>query len=423
MSSWFQRWLWIIFLIAVIFRFGYVAGRFAGGQRWNNLAYPDEQAYTLLTQSLADGRGLVDEFGYRATYMPGYPLFLLIFYRLPGWLLWARLAQALIGAAVAPLTALLAWMWTRLVVDRGPEGFGRINKDWIAVLTGLAVALDPFGIFFTGLLLTETLFTFLLVTTWLLILPMSGLRIKVTSRQTLTAGLTLLGCILLRPSAFILAPLTAVVVAVCRRLDRGGLVAAVTIMVVVVIGLLPWAYRNHLTIGQWRWLTTRGGISLYDGLHPRATGASDLAHTKELPEVKNPSEIEWDAYFRQVAIDTVRQHPWAVLRLAVVKFARTWSPWPNVEQYRRGPLAWLSAVWMLAALATAAAGWWRYRHHVRCWVLLLLPVVTITLLHTVFVGSVRYRVPLMPLVYVLSASGLVALIHRCTAGRGTSCPQ
>ncbi len=421
MSSWFRRWLWIIFLIAAILRFGYVTGRFAGGQRWDQLAYPDEQAYTLITQSLVSGRGLVDEFGYRATYMPGYPLFLLIFYLLPGWPFWVRLAQALVGAAAAPLAALLAWMWIRLVADRVREGFGRIDKDWVAVLTGLAVAFDPFGIFFTGLLLTETLFAFMLVTTWLLILPMSNMRIKVTPRQSFAVGFMLLGCVLLRPSAFILVPLTASVVAVFRRFDRGSMIAAVTMILVVVIGLLPWAYRNHRTIGQWCWLTTRGGISLYDGLQPGATGASDLAHTKELPEVKNLSETAWDAYFRQVALDTARQDPGTVLRLAVVKLARTWSPWPNVEQYRRGPLAWLSALWMLAALATAVVGWWRYRHQLRCWTLLLLPVVTITLIHTVFVGSVRYRVPLMPFVYVLSASGLVALIHRCAADRRKSC--
>lgn len=257
----------------------------------------------------------------------------------------------------------------------------------------------------------------MLMAAWLLILPMNSARVRVTSRQAFAAGLMLLGCVLLRPSAFVLVPLTAAAVAVFRRFDRGGLSAAATMILVVMVGLLPWAYRNHLTIGQWRWLTTRGGISLYDGLRPGATGASDLAHAKDLPEVQGLSETEWDAWFRQKALDTAREDPGTVLRLAIVKFARTWSPWPNVEQYRRGPVAWLSAVWMFASLAMATVGWWHYRHHLRCWALLLLPVATITLLHTVFVGSVRYRVPLMPLVYILSASGLLAVIRHYGAGQ------
>ncbi|NLX13372.1 MAG: hypothetical protein GXY44_06930 [Phycisphaerales bacterium] len=411
MSSWFRRWLLVLFLIAAFFRVGYVTARYAGEHRWNALNYPDEQAYVLATQSLAEGHGLVDEFGYRATYMPGYPFFLLLFHSLPGWLFWARLAQALIGASAAPMTALLAWFWIRLAKDTKSEMPCRIGKDWVAVLAGLAVAADPFLIFFTGLLLTETLFTFMLVAAWLLILPMHNARIGVTLRQALIAGLMLLGCIFVRPSTLVMVPLIAFIIALFRRFDRDGVIAAAAILFVVIIGLTPWGYRNRVIIGEWRWLTTRGGVSLYDGLQPGASGASDLAHTKEFPELRGLGEIEWDSWFRQKALDTVRRDPGTVLRLAAVKFARTWSPWPNVEQYRRGPIAWLSAVWILASLASAAAGWWHYRHQVRGWVLLLLPVITITLLHTIFVGSVRYRVPLMPLVYVLSASGLMAWLR------------
>ena len=40
------------------------------------------------------------------------------------------------------------------------------------------------------------------------------------------------------------------------------------------------------------------------------------------------------------------------------------------------------------------------------WRLLLLPVVLTTLMHMMFVGSVRYRVPVMPMVMVLAAACL-----------------
>lgn len=197
-----------------------------------------------------------------------------------------------------------------------------------------------------------------------------------------------------------------------------------TILVgVVIIGLTPWAARNASVIGEWRWLTTRGGISLYDGLQNRPAGAgelaggSDLAHTKAWPKVQGLSETQWDRFFRERAIECMRQDPWRIMRLAGAKFLRTWNIVPNEAAHRRGRAAMVSAAWMIFVLLTAAAGWWRVRRCVRCWLVLLLPVAGFTLLHMVFVGSVRYRVPLMPLVFVLSATGLHGLITGLLQGR------
>ena len=47
--------------------------------------------------------------------------------------------------------------------------------------------------------------------------------------------------------------------------------------------------------------------------------------------------------------------------------------------------------------------------------LLLLPALYISALHTLFVGSVRYRLPAMPMLEMLAAFALVALFDR----RGT----
>jgi hypothetical protein len=405
-------------MVAAVVRVGWVTVRFARPETSCELVYPDEEVYWRLAGSLAAGEGLVDEFGFRATYMPAYPAFLSVFV---GWLrplLWARIAQALLGAWVAPATFLLTRQWVRRSADVGAPG----RPAWrlMPVLAGLAATVDPFLVFFSGLLLTEALFAAVLVTAWFLLVAVSDPRGARRLRATAGLGVLLWLCVMLRPSAAILVVLAPAAVVCGGRCDRRSLWTAAVVVGVVVCGLFPWALRNRMTIGQWRWLTTRGGISLYDGLREGATGASDLAHTKTMAEVAGLNEVQQDAYFRSRAWSAVRQDPGRVITLAARKLGRTWSITPNVEAYRQGPLAWISAGWMILVLGSAAVGCWICRRAVRSWVILLLPVIAFTALHMVFVGSVRYRVPVMPMVMVLSAMALATLWERVRTGASGS---
>lgn len=399
--------LLVLFLLAGALRVGWVTIKYSGEES-SQLSYPDEEAYCLSARSLAEGRGMVDEFGYRATYMPGYPAFLALFVSWPHFLLRARIVQALLGALAAPATYLLAKRWGCLLESRDAT----FSYPHVALFAGLAVAFDPFLIFFSGLLLTETLFTTALVMAWIFVLPLSGSLATVGYRQAIPAGVMLWICIMLRPSAVILIILVPVAIVICRRFDRSAMAAGALIIVIVAAGLLPWALRNRTVIGEWCWLTTRGGISLYDGWHEGATGASDLAHTKVMSEVSGLGEREWDDYFSRLAWTAARQDPLRVLRLAGCKFLRMWNFIPNVGAYRSGWPVVLSAIWMFVILISAAVGLWWHRYAVRWWVMLLLPAAGFTMLHTVFVASIRYRVPVMPMIMVLSATGMVILLKR-----------
>jgi hypothetical protein len=139
-----------------------------------------------------------------------------------------------------------------------------------------------------------------------------------------------------------------------------------------------------------------------------------------MPEVLGLSEIKWDRYLRDRAWAAARQNPSRVLALAWRKLLRTWSLTPNVQEYRHGLAAVVSGAWMALLLGLAVIGLGARRRAVRAWLVLLLPVILLTLLHMVFVGSVRYRVPTMPLVMVLSAAGLDWLIARCRMTMSTS---
>jgi hypothetical protein len=273
-------------------------------------------------------------------------------------------------------------------------------------------------VFFSGLLLTETLFAVVLVWAWAGIgLLALRKRPDVHVWAAVSTGSLLLASILLRPGAVFLAAVGALAVVVLRRAEGSSLKAAGIVCGILLVGLSGWAWRNDRVTGEWIWLTTRGGISLYDGFRPGADGGSDLKHTKTMPEVAGLSEREWNAFFRERAVTLARSEPLRTVKLAWLKFARTWALTPNVPEHRAGAKALLSACWMTGLLVTAATGAWCLRRRPPIWLLLAAPVAATTLLHIVYVGSVRYRVPVMPMVIIFSAVGAARLVGRLGPNR------
>ncbi len=410
------RWILLLaFGLALLVRVGWVLVRYGGEHAPE--PYPDETAYWLSARSLASGRGLRDEFGFRATYMPAYPAFLSLFVPCERSALWAGLAQAVLAAAVAPATAFLAWRFLAWSDGTGVDADAGRRQALAAAAAGAAAALDPFLVYFSGLFLTEAVFASVLVAAWAaLVGPATGAGARPV-RDGLVAGLLLLACVMLRPSAVFLAAAGAAVLVLRHGPVRGPGGTAV-LVAVMAAGLLPWALRNQQVLGQRVWLTTRGGISLYDGFRPGADGSSDLAHTKLMPEAQGLSEPEWDRFFRRRAVEAVKQDPVRSIRLAGVKLLRTWSLRPNVESHRGGTAAVVGAAWTLLVLLSGAVGVVRRRRAVGACLALLSPVVVTTLLHMVFVGSVRYRVPVMPMLAVLGASCLVRPSCRRASGAG-----
>jgi len=338
--------------------------------------------------------------------MPLYPAFLSLFVDRPHGMLLARLAQAIVGAAaVFPIYVLAR----------------RLAGRRAAAASAVLVATDPFLVFgFSNLLLTETCFTTVLCAALAAGWPATGMTAErmpsgsvqapcrrnsrgrpLTTLRAVITGVLFATAVYLRPSIAAFVPLWLVALVLVVRPATTAVRSGVAVAATVILLLLPWAVRNRVVLGQWVWLTTRSGISLYDGLGPRATGASDLAYTKTMPNVNGLPETQWNAYFTHESWRIARDDPARVLVLARAKFGRMWSFVPN-EPGSRTPLKMaVSAIWMMVVLAAAAIGVIRMRRG-RDILLLLLPAVYLTLLHMIYVGSVRYRVPAMPLIYVLS---------------------
>ncbi len=403
------RPLILVFLVALVLRGGWGAWQVARSGGAESLEFPDERQYWLMAENLRRGEGLKDEFGFRATRMPLYPAMLSLFVEMPRGILVAKVLQWLVGAVGAVVAAGLA---------------ATLFGSRVGLAAGLLVAVDPFLVFFSSLLLTETMFVAALLALWWCVAWLgSATDLGRAMAWGAWAAVGVLGglCVYLRESSAGLVACVLIGGAAlgrCRAAAAGGALLAA---VVIVAALAPWAVRNERVTGQRTWLTHRGGISLFDGVGPQADGSSRLQDVQQMEAVRGLNEVEWDRYFRDASWRAMREDPGRIVRLAGVKLARTWNPLPNVETYQSSLVRVVSFAWTLPVYLLAVGGAvlvlgqgrgarWRVA-------LLLLPAVYFSVVHSFFVGSVRYRLVSMPMLEILAAFAAVFLVERWVRSR------
>jgi 4-amino-4-deoxy-L-arabinose transferase-like glycosyltransferase len=380
--------------------------------------FPDTAIYWGLAGAIRRGEPFeVVYFGdlpHFALRTPGYPLFLAACQVVFGpRLLPVRLAQAALGAGCV-------WLVARLVRRALPGSVDPPGAAWTAALiAALFAALDPYVVANSALVLSEAVFLpLMLLAQWGLAVLWAppGERPSLSNRRA--AGWALLtgaasgAAVLVRPSWALYVPaVLAAWVGLSGRCRRAAAWRAALVAVGLVVVMAPWWVRNARVYGRFVPTALWTGASLYDGLNPRATGASDMEFLSD-PEFWPLDEEAQDAALRDRALAFAREHPGRVLWLAAVKAARFWSPWPNAEGFRSTPLAVASALITLPQFALLALGAWDRRRDPRALVLLGLPLLYVFALHLVFVSSMRYRVPVAVPALGLAAAGLRRVVGK-----------
>ncbi|CAN5735911.1 hypothetical protein BH23PLA1_BH23PLA1_32650 [soil metagenome] len=340
---------------------------------------------------------------------PGYPLFLAACQTLfgPENTLAPRLIQAVLGAACA-------WLAYRLVARVLQVPADRRTGWTVPTIAAVLVAIEPFTVGMSALLLSEGLFV-----PWML-LALGGHAALWTTPASqaprawagiaLGTGLAHGSAILVRPSWALFVPLLLLAWIVLQRRGR-TLRAAAIVTLGVVLMMAPWWMRNAQVHGRFVPTALWVGASLYDGLSPEATGASDMDFLDD-PTVRVLSEVEKDREWTRRSLAFARENPLRVLELAAIKAARFWSPWPNAEELDLPGLSIVSALATLPIFALLLVGLWDRRRDLRALILLAGPLLYFLLLHMVFVSSIRYRLPGMVPALGLAAVGLVRLVGR-----------
>lgn len=376
----------------------------------------------------------------------------------------ARLLGSLFGTLTVGLVMLISW---------------QLAGSQVALLGGLLAAVYPGAIAMSILVLSEAPFQLCMMLT-LGCLAQHYLPLKAGPSKNVqdkagaikgdkvkagrgwyyfTAGLA--GCAaalgtLLRPSWLLFLPFYFALRILLGPQRGRQFCAALTAGLAMAIVLTPWWLRNYQVTGHFVPTTLQVGASLYDGLHPGATGASDTgmnfsiefadqmqredqaAAAAAVASGSPPPDLDSFEYrlnkrLATAAIDWASDHPGEVLSLAAGKLWRTWWPWPTGDQMPGGRLTrWavalgmlmivLPTVWRVGArrfqqlflrwpksnnqsesaaqgqTAGDAARGWQEVHFP-----FLVPTLYFALLHAIFVGSARYRQPALLAMIVVAA--------------------
>lgn len=242
-----------------------------------------------------DPRGI--ETSFRA---PAYPFLLAGVYTLSGLesrLFAARLANAALGALLAPLTFALA---RRLFPD----------DERVARFAGLALAAYPMLLIYPLALATENLF-FPLVLGGLLALLRAAEKQR--ARDWLLSGAVIGLATLTRSVIFAFAGLAGPWVLLGLRNVRGALLYGAAVLALV----LPWTIRNTLLEGQFTFVENSMGYNLHMGYHPQGTGTFQYGISVELLPYLDDGERNTRG--TQMALDYIKQDPGRVPSLMASK--------------------------------------------------------------------------------------------------------
>jgi 4-amino-4-deoxy-L-arabinose transferase-like glycosyltransferase len=411
-------WLLCILLGALAAR----AGAAIGVQHWVDqtpgrlcLIEGDAAGYWDLARHLSRGEdfAIYDPPRY-VERMPGFPAVLAGGMKLLGERpLPLRLLLAIVGTAACGLVYLL----------------GRELVDHSAGLVGcLLAAISPSLVVFSVLFLSETLFAGALLASLIALARLVKADLPADSTDTrgrriglaVVAGFLAALATLVRPTWLLVAPGFAMAWLAAPGNRKERFAPALAMLCALAVTMAPWTIRNYRVTGHFVPTTLWVGASLYDGISPQATGDSDMRFVEKDGHYTRRDvrdfEYQADRHYRQTALEFAREHPGRVLVLAAIKLSRFFNPFPNAAQFGHWMIAWGVGLFESLVLLVAIAGGWRLRAAAWQWLLAAGPLLYFALVHSVFVGSVRYRLPAEYPLLVLSAVGLVA-ITRWRAGR------
>lgn len=366
---------------------------------------PDEQRFVASALRLAtSGEFWVS--GDRAWEMPGTALSFAPAMRLfgaQGAILPIRFLQSLLLVAQSALIAATA----RRIFGNGT----------VALVAAAMVALYPFFLFYQGLLLSETLFTTWLVAGIAALYRWRERGCRIDAALVVTC-LCFAAATWTKATLTILPPLLIAATAWTAGAHWRRTLTLLVVMTCLYGALLsPWWIRNAVVLGEFVPLTTGSAENLYLGNNPHNPEAGiDWASDVEPDVVARiralPNEIERQRAFGTQAMDYIKADPSAFVEAAAKKFLRFWNIVPNAREFSSTIYRIVSAASfgpvLLLALICVARQWQQWRRLSP----LYLIVGYFTFVHVVTVASLRYRLPIEPILILLAAEPLASLLDR-----------
>ena len=379
----------------------------------------DPLTYDQLARNLLAGQPYVGASFYfpagtenpTAYWDPLYPLLLAGIYALVGHdVLAVRLVQVVLGVAACGLLYVL----------------GRsVFSPRVGLLGAGFAAIYPFFIYYTGQLLTETLFIFLMLVLLVLAYAAAQRRIRGVL-AVLTVGITAGLTVLTRAEALYFAVILVVVLGwwsapLQGRTHEGvilrtRLISLLALVVVFAATLSPWVGFNYARFDR-LFVTTKLGYNLYTYYHPRMTADQRVRSADiPLPDLTGLSEPEREARLLSEGLGFMADDPVRTARFMVAKAGLLFKLTPSNEINRRYALVSLLSYGMLVPFMVIGAVL-SLRRWSLTWPLLLWVVLGSASGILVFAG-IRLRMRIEPILLLFAAVGVVKLVEWLWSRRG-----
>lgn len=195
--------------------------------------------------------------------------------------------------------------------------------------------------------------------------------------------------------------------------------------VVVAFGLVvsPWVIRNEIVFGKPILGTTLVGYNLYrhnailsSNVFPHYVGASEgYREVKDLvartPQLRHPiNEARVDEIFQQAGLKIILAHPLKYVELSIFRILPLWFDYGVLDQYgeRMMFVDELIVIQQAFLLVLFLIGVWKGNWYVR---FLAVCVLLFALAYMAIDSQLRYMIPVMPLVIVISVAGIDCYIR------------
>jgi 4-amino-4-deoxy-L-arabinose transferase-like glycosyltransferase len=372
----------------------------------------DFWSYFQRAISLAD-RGVYEAIPGRpdASYPPGYPLLLSLFFQLPtDRLFTAKLVNIALGVMGLVLIAAI----TRILFTRQAS-----------LIAGVIYALNPRSILSCSLLASENLFIPLILL-WIFLSIRK--KAQISPWISMLCGFSLGLCTLTRSVSWLLV-IPWIAWLLVRKIPTRQLFMNVAVFLLAqAIVLLPWSLRNSRVLGSSTFLTTTAGINLFIGNNPDSTGqwypwVDDMQQMD--PSFSERSIAGQDRIARNTAIDWIFQNPLKAGSLYLKKwrlifhdenfvletsiFGRQLSPpWPAVDVLEnnsafvpyRSLLEFIVNgfywVFLISGMIGVIISWVRFHKDnifLSNWLFLILTILYFPAVSAVFIASSRFHWP------------------------------
>jgi len=386
-GKWFQEKrnvLIFLFLLSFAVRFIFIL------MLKNQLYFDDEYEYLKIVNNFLSGNGLIVAENLKSYRPPLFPFFLSFFCYLKFNLFGIRIIQAVISS----FTTVFIYLTGR-----------KVFSEKIGWVSGIISCFYPFFIFYTGFLLTETLFIFLVVVTLYQFVKIIEEKNVLTSMK---AGFSLGLAGLCRPTMQLFLPVSFFQILSIKEEMKMKLKKIFILIIVFALTLSPWIIRNYKIFHRFIPGTTMGGWVFWEGNNPYSVGGPCHYFPENILSVE---EIKRDKTLYHMAFQVIKENPKRFVWLLKNKFFRFWNVIPNAKEYTKSFYRILSVASFGIMLPFFVLGFVLSLRNKKAQFFHSL-IILFTLSHMIFLASIRYRVAIEPFYIILAVYGFFWMVKQ-----------